>query len=153
VCDLASVATATPQPTSQSVGDFETGVKTTIVSAYAAMKASIEGFRTLPTDAKKVFIYTGNGLNVHSMPLLFDLGTTKAAAAHMVRDLSGAYANEGMKFYYADERKADGGFANMDISGENHGAFYLKLVEGKEKFPWNVTFVGTEYVDFKELKA
>jgi hypothetical protein len=145
--------TPTPQPTSQSVTDFSTGIQTTIISAYAAMKSSIENFRTLPSGSPKVFIYTGNGLNVHSMPLLFDLGTAKAAAAHMIRDLSAAYEGEGMRFYYADERKADGSFANMEISGENHGAVYLKIVEGKEKLPWNVTFVGTEYVDFKELKA
>jgi hypothetical protein len=52
------------------------------------------------------------------------------------------------RFYYADERKSDGGFISQEISGENHGKFYLKLAEGAPGVPWDATFVGSEYVDF-----
>ena len=46
------------------------------------------------------------------------------------------------RFYYADERKADGSPAYSGISGEAHGKFYLQLAEGKEQGPWQQTFVG-----------
>jgi hypothetical protein len=87
----------TPQPTSEPVEDFQTDVNTTIVSGYAAMKSAIEGFRTLPTEVRKTFIYTGNGLNVKPLPVLFNLGVAKAAAAHMIQALSIAYKEEGLK--------------------------------------------------------
>ena len=45
------------------------------------------------------------------------------------------------RFYYADERKADGAPAYSDISGEAHGKFYLQLSEGKSQEPWQQTFV------------
>lgn len=53
------------------------------------------------------------------------------------------------RFYYADERKADGSAAYMDLSGEGHGEHYLHLAEGKEQDPWQQTFVkGKGYKDF-----
>lgn len=47
----------------------------------------------------------------------------------------------GCRFYYADERKADGSPAYSDISGEAHAEQYLLLAEGKEQGPWQQTFV------------
>jgi len=143
-----AIMTPTPQPTSESVADFEKGIKSTVVSGYAAAKEALEGFRTLPADVRKSFIWTGNGLNVKAVPVLFNLGVGKAAAANMIEALSTAYKEDGFNFYYADERKPDGGFISSAISGENHGKFYLKLASGEGKVPWNATFVGTEYVDF-----
>lgn len=51
-------------------------------------------------------------------------------------------------FYYADERKADGGSVGGEINGDNHAEFFWKLVGKKEQGPWDATFVGHEYVDF-----
>ena len=48
---------------------------------------------------------------------------------------------DGYRFYYGDERKADGGPASMDIDGEAHAKLYLELAEGKEQGPWQQTFV------------
>ena len=45
------------------------------------------------------------------------------------------------RFYYADERKADGSAAYSSIDGEAHGKHYLQLAEGKEQEPWQQTFV------------
>lgn len=54
-----------------------------------------------------------------------------------------------VRFYYADERKADGAAAFMDISGEAHGNFYVELAEGKAQGPWQQTFVkGVGYKHF-----
>ena len=55
------------------------------------------------------------------------------------------------RFYYADERKADGSPAYAAISGQAHGEFYTQLAEGKTQIPWLATFVaGTGYVDFSK---
>ena len=56
---------------------------------------------------------------------------------------------DGCRFYYGDERKADGGPASMDIDGEAHAKLYLELAEGKEQGPWQQTFVkGVGYKHF-----
>lgn len=58
-------------------------------------------------------------------------------------------ANRG-SFYYADERKADGGAVYRAIDGEAHGKFYVELSE-KDQGPWLATFVkGIGYVDFAQ---
>lgn len=48
------------------------------------------------------------------------------------------------RFYYADERKTDGGPAYMDISGEGHAKHYVELAEGEKQGPWQQTFVTGE---------
>lgn len=53
------------------------------------------------------------------------------------------------RFYYADERKADGSVAGGAIDGDAHAEFYYELSQKKEQGPWQATFVkGTGYVDF-----
>ncbi len=53
------------------------------------------------------------------------------------------------RFYYADERKADGGPAGGAIDGQAHADLYLKLAEDKIQGPWWQTFVkGSGYVYF-----
>lgn len=45
------------------------------------------------------------------------------------------------RFYYADERRADGTHVGNEISGEAHGKFYLELAESTSQGPWQQTFV------------
>jgi hypothetical protein len=53
------------------------------------------------------------------------------------------------RFYYADERKADGAPAYFEVNGEAHGKFYVALAEHKFQGPWQQTFVkGRGYKDF-----
>jgi hypothetical protein len=53
------------------------------------------------------------------------------------------------RFYYSDERLADGSPAMMARSGEAQAAECVKLVERKEQGRWHHTFVkGTGYIDF-----
>lgn len=59
----------------------------------------------------------------------------------------------GYRFYYADERKADGAPAYQAISGQAHADFYKQLAEvdsqGRQ-VPWLATFVGgSGYVNFE----
>lgn len=55
------------------------------------------------------------------------------------------------RFYYADERKADGTPAYSKISGEAHGKFYADLAEHKSQGPWQQTFV--KDVGYKHFPA
>ena len=92
------------------------------------------------------------------MAPLLDLGAGKSATAHIIQSASQAYADRGFKygiyptiglvmklmrcrFYYADERKADGSAAFRDISGEAHAEHYVQLAESKSQGPWQQTFV------------
>src|SRR4051794_16950715 len=55
------------------------------------------------------------------------------------------------RFYYADERNADGTPAYSKISGEAHGKFYAELAEHKSQGPWQQTFV--KDVGYKHFPA
>ncbi len=58
-------------------------------------------------------------------------------------------ANDGPRFYYADERTSSGSPVFMDIDGPAAAIAYLKLAEQKEQGPWLYTFVkGEGYKDF-----
>jgi len=53
------------------------------------------------------------------------------------------------RFYYADERNADGSPAYAVVDGEAHGNFYVELAEGQGQGPWQQTFVsGVGYKKF-----
>ena len=53
------------------------------------------------------------------------------------------------RFYYADERQADGQPCYKGVDGPAHGDYYVHLAELKEQGPWQSTFVkGKGYVDF-----
>jgi hypothetical protein len=53
------------------------------------------------------------------------------------------------RFYYVDERQADGG-PSVPVDGPAAGEAYVELAEAKEQRPWWYTFVkGKGYVDFK----
>jgi hypothetical protein len=55
------------------------------------------------------------------------------------------------RFYYADERQADGG-PTIPVSGPAAGAAYIELAEKAEQGPWNYTFMnGKGYVEFKDI--
>jgi len=52
------------------------------------------------------------------------------------------------RFYYADERKADGS-PKYRVDGDAHADLYCELSEEKAQLPWMHTFVkGEGYKDF-----
>ena len=56
------------------------------------------------------------------------------------------------RFYYGDQRKADGTAVYNAIDGDGHAKLYLELAEGKTQGPWQQTFVsGTGYKDFSAI--
>lgn len=53
------------------------------------------------------------------------------------------------RFFYADERQADGSIKGMQIDGDAHADFYAQLASGEGEVPWHATFVkGQGYVKF-----
>jgi NAD(P)-dependent dehydrogenase (short-subunit alcohol dehydrogenase family) len=56
------------------------------VSAYIAAQQAVIGWETMPKEAKKTFIYTGNIMNVSIVPMppMIDLGMGKAASAFWI---------------------------------------------------------------------
>ncbi|TVY85214.1 hypothetical protein LSUE1_G000761 [Lachnellula suecica] len=150
----ASSVTPNPpnDPLAVSVADLTRDLNVTATSAYVAAQQALAAFKELPATASKTFIYTGNIMDEPMIigPLL-DLGVGKSAAATFVQFAANAYKDQGIKFYYGDERKADGS-AIFKVNGEAHGKFYLELAEGKSQGPWKQTFVngasGAKYEKF-----
>ena len=68
-----------------------------IDSAFVAAQQAVLGFQQLPKSAAKVFIYTGNVLNVTVLPRMMSAGVGKSGAAHMIRAASAAYNDRGYK--------------------------------------------------------
>lgn len=152
-------------PLSLQLADFNKDFNINTVSAFVAAQQAATGFAQLPDSAAKTFIYTGNILNTTIIPPLLDLGVGKAATAHIVQCAAAAYKDRGYKyanfcsvvskptdsyrFYYGDQRKADGAAVYSAIDGDAHAKLYLELAEGKTQGPWQQTFVsGTGYKDF-----
>ncbi|EEU36985.1 uncharacterized protein NECHADRAFT_52180 [Fusarium vanettenii 77-13-4] len=136
-------------PLSLDLKAFTRDLAINTTGAFAAAQQAALAFEELPSSASRTFIYTGNFLNDHTIVSLMDLGVGKSATAHFIKCAAEAYASKGFKFYYADERKADGSSASAAIDGAAHGEFYTKLAEGDSQGPWQQTFVkGQGYTKF-----
>ncbi|OAL57118.1 hypothetical protein IQ07DRAFT_28151 [Pyrenochaeta sp. DS3sAY3a] len=124
-----------------------------VVSPFVAAQEAVKGWEKdgeSGSGEKKTFIYTGNILNTTIMPvpMLVNLGVGKAASAFWIGVSDASYKAKGYRFFYADERKADGNSKGNDISGPAHGDFYKQLTEHVD-VPWHATFVeGKGYVKF-----
>ncbi|KAF3762277.1 hypothetical protein M406DRAFT_347430 [Cryphonectria parasitica EP155] len=144
----------TPPPDSNSIfsipaARFESDLKVNTVSAYVAAQQAVIGWETLSKDIKKTFIYTGNIQNVAILPvpLLVDLGVGKSASAYWLGVADATSAAKGYRFFYADERTADGKIKGQQLDGPAHGEFYIQLANHQENVPWQATFVkGKGYV-------
>ncbi|KAI9691646.1 MAG: hypothetical protein M1822_007717 [Bathelium mastoideum] len=136
-------------PLSLALADFNKDFTINTVSPFVAAQQAAIGFAQLPDSASKTFIYTGNATNTITIPPLLDLGVGKSATAHIIQSAAAAYKDRGFKFYYGDERKADGAPAYGDIDGDAHAKMYVELAEGKTQGPWQQTFVkGVGYKHF-----
>ncbi|KAK9243407.1 putative short-chain dehydrogenase [Lipomyces tetrasporus] len=147
----ASAATRNPpnDPLSLSLADFNHDLTINTVSPFVAAQQAAIGFAQLPNSASRTFIYTGNITNTNVISPLMDLGVGKSATAHIIQSAAAAYKNRGFKFYYGDERNADGTAVYSNIDADAHGKLYVELAEGKTQGPWQQTFVkGVGYKHF-----
>lgn len=80
-----------------SVEDYHQDLAVNLTSAFVAAREAVAGFKELPAQVPKAFIYSGNKLNVMSDPKTLSFGITKSGAAHMIWDCSNAYRSQGYK--------------------------------------------------------
>ncbi|KAJ5604264.1 hypothetical protein N7537_007220 [Penicillium hordei] len=152
VYNAAATTSNNPEnPLSLPLADFNRDFQINTTSAFVAAQQAALSFEQLPDYRSKTFIYTGNILNSTPIASLLDLGVGKSATAHIIRSAAAAYSNRGFKFYYADERKADGAPAYSELNGEAHGRFYAELAEHKFQGPWQQTFV--KDIGYKHFSA
>ncbi|KAH6623699.1 hypothetical protein F5144DRAFT_519059, partial [Chaetomium tenue] len=136
-------------PLSVPLADFTQALNINTTSAFVAAQQAVLAFEQLPASSSKTFISTGNALNTTILAPLLLGGVGKSATAHIIQSAAAAYADKGYKFYYADERKADGEPAYMDIDGAAHAEQYVALAEERSQGPWHYTFVkGVGYKKF-----
>ncbi|EOO01327.1 putative short-chain dehydrogenases protein [Phaeoacremonium minimum UCRPA7] len=128
-------------PLRLDLDDFNRTFAINTTSSLIAAQQAVLAFEELPESASKTFIYTGNCTNVKPIVALMDAGVGKSASAHIIQCAAEAYKDKGFKFYYADERNADGSPAYGAINGPAHGKFYTALAEGTSQGPWHQTFV------------
>jgi len=119
------------------------------ISPLLAAQEAVKGFKQLENSASRTFIVTGNMLNHIAKPDVLTFGMGKAAVAQLIWYASVAYKPKGFKFYYADERQANGG-PTIPVSGPAAGKAYVYLAEKQEQGPWDYTFMEDRaYVEFK----
>ncbi|KAI4596077.1 hypothetical protein KJ359_006371 [Pestalotiopsis sp. 9143b] len=134
-------------PTEAVVSDLNINT----VTPYVAAQQAVAAWESLPKETKKTFIYTGNILNtkILPVPMMINLGVGKSASAYWVGTADTLYSPQGYRFFYADERFADGKHKGMELDGEAHGDFYAQLANHEGKVPWLATFVKDKgYVQF-----
>ncbi|KAL3447685.1 hypothetical protein BJX65DRAFT_276556 [Aspergillus insuetus] len=135
------------------LSSFEADLNINTVSPYAAAQAAVKGWESLPTEVKKTFVYTGNGLNTNVLPIpiMINLGAGKSASAYWLAVADGTYASRGYRFFYADERNADATFMGNELNGDAHADFFEQLARHEGEVPWLATFVkGKGYVKFAQ---
>ena len=78
-------------PFSIAISDLQRDVTVNITSLYAAGAEAVKGFRKLPDNVAKTFIFVGNKQNHFVFPPLVSLGMGKCAAAHLMETAAKAF--------------------------------------------------------------
>jgi hypothetical protein len=73
-----------PDPFLIPLSDFVPGLKVNIVSPFAVMQETIQGFKELPKETLKTFVFTGNASPHIVFPVVLNLALGKRAVAHMI---------------------------------------------------------------------
>ncbi|OAP58589.1 hypothetical protein AYL99_07679 [Fonsecaea erecta] len=145
--------------TPESIQGYHASQSVNATAALVALQESVKAFRKLPATAasssSKTFIFTGNMLNVKTLKGMLNFGLGKTATAYAIRYLveNKIYADEGFKFYYADERTPEGKPVGTAVSGSAAAVEYVKLAEQQDQGPWLYTFVkDAGYKDFERAE-
>ncbi|PSR83492.1 hypothetical protein BD289DRAFT_369928 [Coniella lustricola] len=128
-----------------------------ITSPYFASREAVRVWKEI-NESNKVeggherrgtFIMTGNLLARKTLPVpsLVGLGIGKSGAFSWISLADQVFREKGIRFFFADERKADGGPADAKPDAEGHAKIYLQLTTDNE-IPSYVTFVDGKYREF-----
>ncbi|KAF5667098.1 short chain type dehydrogenase [Fusarium heterosporum] len=136
-------------PFALSFADFSDDQSVIVNGLFIAAQQAVFGFAQLSSSASRTFLYTGNILNVSMIPGFMALGAGKSASAYIIWTASAAYKDRGYKFYYVDERKADGANKSL-VDGDAHADLFWDLAQSEEQGPWLQTFIkGEGYKSFE----
>ena len=95
---MANRLTTPPDdPLSVPLESLHQSRKSGLDCAYVAAKEALRGFRSLPAEVSKAFIYTGNTLNQIAIPGVLPFALAKVAAAMMIEYVANAYGKEGYR--------------------------------------------------------
>ncbi|TEA17123.1 hypothetical protein C8034_v000316 [Colletotrichum sidae] len=152
VYNAATLTPPAPEGALFGIADeaFARDLGVNVTGAWVAAGEAVKGWER-DGEGKGRFVFTGNVLNEKPVPvpLFVTLGVGKSASWYWVGTADGVYKEKGWRFFYADERKADGGSVGNDVGADSHGKFYLELAEGNvDALPSAVTFVDGEYRKF-----
>lgn len=127
---------------------FDRDVAFMVKAPYVAAGEAVRAWREAEGARRGTFIMTGNMAprRIFPIPAMTMLGVGKSGANYWVGAADAALKEEGIRFFFADERGPDGGPAWSEVNGESHAEMYLELVEGKEDLPYYVTFRNGKYV-------
>ncbi|KAF3058087.1 hypothetical protein GL218_05284 [Daldinia childiae] len=159
--DLAAAGhTSRPEnPFDMELEEFRRGQNINTTSPYYAAREAVRGFEKLGPSGLGPdggsFLFVGNGLNTIALPGFMTFAVQKGATAHLIHNLALAeYDGKPYKFYYLDERHADGSYVTNDLSGIGHAKEFLKLAKDSKQGPWNYTFVsGKGYEKFPPVEV
>ncbi len=115
-----------------SLSQYQHDHNVNVTSAILACQHAVEGFARLPPSPHKTFIHTGNKLKAMPLPPVLMFGMHKAAMAHAIWDCTVAYKDEGYKFYFTDERFADGRAAREEMSGGGERGGHVGARQGSD---------------------
>jgi hypothetical protein len=69
-----------------------------VIGGYAALRESVAGFKSLPAEARKVFIATGNVTPFQPIGMALTLGVGKAALVHAIQIAAKVYQGDGSRY-------------------------------------------------------
>jgi hypothetical protein len=128
--------------------EFVSSLNINTTSVYAAAKEATAAFAEAPSPGG-TFIFTGNITNLKPIPAMAPMSAGKSATAALIQSAAESAKFPGVRFYYADERKADGTPAYGAIDGGAHAELYTSLARSPTQGPWLQTFVkGVGYKTF-----
>ncbi|KAI1778632.1 NAD(P)-binding protein [Hypoxylon cercidicola] len=142
------------KPFENDIGEFQKYLNINTISAYIAAREAVKGFDKLGPSglgaSGATFIFTGNLLNIGTMPGYMAFGMAKSAVSHMIQHLAlTTLADKPYKFYYGDERRETGIYMTNELNGDAHAETYLELANDPMQRTWDYTFVkGKGYVEF-----
>ncbi|KAK4033726.1 hypothetical protein C8A01DRAFT_39812 [Parachaetomium inaequale] len=154
-----NVANVTASPDQNNIfsvplPSFDKDLALMVTSPFAAAGKCFEVWGAAgeeSTAAPKRFIMTGNIQPKVIVPLpdFTTIGVAKAGAAYWVGAADLFYKKRGWRFFFAEERSAEGTPMGFTPGAESHAEMFLSLSEGSEDLPSYITFVNGKYHAFE----